>query len=290
MNAVELFAGIGGFGIALERNGVPVVAQCEIDKHAQKVLKKHFPSAKLFNDVKEVTGEGLIECGFEPDTGIIVGGFPCQDVSVAGKRAGLTGADGVHTRSGLFWEVVRILDETKASTFILENVPGLLSSNKGNDFATILVCLQNIGYGDISWRILDSQFFGVSQRRRRVFIVGRRAGTLGRASAQILDIAQGRAWYLAKGEQKRKVASRNVKESIGEPVWWNGAVVTDSLTTTSNEQRMPDKGRFQAVIMPFTPSSFGQYQEGVGTLRSNGGDLGGSETLLALSKPEILRE
>jgi DNA (cytosine-5)-methyltransferase 1 len=213
VNAVSLFAGVGGFDLALERNGIPVVAQCEIDKHAQKILQRHFPKAKLFSDVKEVTGDKLIECGFEPATGIIVGGFPCQDVSVAGKRAGLTGSDGVHTRSGLFWEVVRILEETQAATFILENVPGLLSSNQGRDFATILLALQECGYSDLSWRILDSQFFRVPQRRRRVFIVGRRAGTLGRTSAEILALAEGRAGYLAKGEQKGKDVAGEVTDS-----------------------------------------------------------------------------
>ena len=159
MKAVELFSGVGGFGIALERNGVEVVATCEIDKHAQKILTRHFPKAKLFTDVSTLTGEDLFNAGFD-SSGIIVGGFPCQDVSVAGKRAGLTNSDGTHTRSGLFWEVIRLLKETQAKYFILENVPGLLSSNGGQDFAVILGALDELGYG-IAWRILDAQYFGV---------------------------------------------------------------------------------------------------------------------------------
>jgi DNA (cytosine-5)-methyltransferase 1 len=98
--AVSLFAGVGGFDLALERNGVKVVASVEIDKKAQEVLKKHFPQSTIFGDITGVTGEQLIAAGFEPRNGIITGGFPCQDLSVAGKRAGLGGS-----RSGLFWEI-----------------------------------------------------------------------------------------------------------------------------------------------------------------------------------------
>jgi len=113
--AVSLFAGVGGFDLALERNGVKVVASIEIDKNAQEVLKKHFPQSTIFGDITGVTGEQLIAAGFEPRTGIITGGFPCQDLSVAGKRAGLGGS-----RSGLFWEICRLLDETRAQNFILK--------------------------------------------------------------------------------------------------------------------------------------------------------------------------
>ena len=140
MNAVSLFAGIGGFDLALERSGINVVASVEIDKKCQEVLKKQFPNSKIFGDVKEVTGEQLINAGFKPEQGIITGGFPCQDLSVAGKRAGITGA-----RSGLFWEIIRLLKETKAQNFILENVPGLLSSGGGKIWELSLERWMNSG-------------------------------------------------------------------------------------------------------------------------------------------------
>lgn len=207
MNAVSLFAGVGGFDLALERNGVKVVATCEIDKNAQKILTRHFPNAKLFSDVSTLTGKELLDAGFDPSNGIIVGGFPCQDVSVAGKRAGLTLTDGTHTRSGLFWQIVRLLEETKAQYFILENVPGLLSSNDGRDFGTVLGALDELGYG-VSWRILDAQHHGVPQRRKRVFIVG----CLGdpERPSEILNITQGRARYLEKSSTKRKNSTDSV--------------------------------------------------------------------------------
>jgi len=136
-----------------------------------------------------VTGDQLINAGFNPDRGIIVGGFPCQDLSVAGKRAGLDGA-----RSGLFWEICRLLDETKARYFILENVPGLLSSNNGRDMGAVVGALVERGYG-VSYRVLDAQHFGVAQRRRRVFIVGSLGGHWG-TSSEILDLRQGRRGHL----------------------------------------------------------------------------------------------
>jgi len=208
MNAVSLFAGVGGFDIALERNGVKVVASVEIDANARGVLHYQFPNTKLFTDVCEVSGKDLTDAGFEPKTGIIVGGFPCQDLSVAGKRAGLDGA-----RSGLFFEIVRLLDETKAQNFILENVPGLLSSNKGRDMATVIGALSDLGYS-IAWRVLDAQFFGVPQRRRRVFIVGN-LGDNWRTPAEILALSEGGSGYLAESSKPRKKSTSTFARGLG---------------------------------------------------------------------------
>ena len=250
--AVSLFAGVGGFDLALERAGVKVVASVEIDKKAQEVLKKHFPDSTIFGDITGVTGEQLRAAGFEPENGIITGGFPCQDLSVAGKRAGLGGA-----RSGLFWEICRLLDETRTQNFILENVPGLLSSNQGKDMAVVLEALVERGYR-IAYRVLDAQHFGVPQRRRRVFIVGC-LGDSGRSPGEILSISESRAGYLAKSDKKRKDTAAQIVKRAGE---------------TSAEQ-----------IDSFSPSSFAEYiqNENVSaTLRAGGGDLGGgSETLIA---------
>ena len=126
--AVSLFAGVGGFDLAMERSGIDVVATVEIDKAARGVLERRFPNSHHFTDIKETTGEQLRNAGFVPHGGIITGGFPCQDLSVAGKRAGLVGR-----RSGLFWEIVRLIDELSPQWVVLENVPGLLSSNDGRD-------------------------------------------------------------------------------------------------------------------------------------------------------------
>jgi len=205
---VSLFAGIGGFDLAMERAGINVVATVEWDKHAQGVLARRFPNSKLYGDITGVTGEQLINAGFDPANGIITGGFPCQDLSVAGRRAGLSGS-----RSGLFWEICRLLDETKAQSFILENVPGLLSSNEGRDMGTVIRALEERGYS-IAWRVLDAQHFGVAQRRRRVFIVGH-LGNDWRTPAEILSIGESSARYSEQSNTKRKDPTYKTSDGAG---------------------------------------------------------------------------
>jgi DNA (cytosine-5)-methyltransferase 1 len=209
ITAVSLFAGVGGFDLALERNGVKVVASVEIDKKAQEVLRRHFPQSKIFGDIQGVTGEQLIHSGFNSN-GIIAGGFPCQDLSVAGKRAGLQGS-----RSGLFWEICRILDETKAQGFVLENVGGLLSSNEGRDMRTVTNALNELGYG-LAWRSFDSQHFGVAQRRKRVFIVGF-LGDSGERAAEVLAIEEGRRRYIGTGgKEEPRIAVGTPKRTVND--------------------------------------------------------------------------
>jgi DNA (cytosine-5)-methyltransferase 1 len=161
MNYLSLFSGIGGFDLAFNRAGMKCVGMCEIDKNCQDILHRHFEFVHIYDDVKEINGSDFEKGAID----LICGGFPCQDLSVAGKRAGLTGE-----RSGLWFEFARVIDELEPRWVVIENVPGLLSSNKGKDFAVIVQWLAERGYG-VSWRVLDAQYFGVAQRRRRVFIV-----------------------------------------------------------------------------------------------------------------------
>ena len=206
MTAVSLFAGVGGFDLALERNGVDVVASAEIDKHARAILAKQFPNQKQFDDVRKVNANELRDAGFIPERGIITGGFPCQDLSVAGKRAGLAGA-----RSGLFYEIARIADETKAKWLVLENVPGLLSSQRGADMGAVVGTLVDLGYG-VAWRVLDAQHFGVPQRRRRVFIVAERAGNPS-GPAEVLFKRQGLRGDSSQGGTSRQETAGDVRSS-----------------------------------------------------------------------------
>ena len=200
LTAVSLFAGVGGFDLAMQRNGIKTVATVEIDKNARGVLQRRFPDATHFEDVTKVTGDELRAAGFIPSRGIITGGFPCQDLSVAGKRAGLAGK-----RSGLYWEIIRLVDELEPKYLVLENVPGLLSSNGGRDMGTVIGALDARGYG-VSWRVLDAQYFGVAQRRRRVFIVGCAGDTRG-TSAEILALSEGLSGHPAKVKRKRQTTS-----------------------------------------------------------------------------------
>lgn len=176
----SLFSGIGGFDLAFDRAGMKCVWQVEKDKQASAVLAKRWPAVPRIDDV--VRARAYIERFpgrlVRPD--IVCGGFPCQDLSVAGKRAGLAGS-----RSGLFWVMRRIIAKLKPTWFVLENVPGLLSSNRGRDMGAVVKSLVDSGYG-IAWRVLDAQFFGLAQRRKRVFIVGC-LGDVQRAGSVLFD-------------------------------------------------------------------------------------------------------
>jgi DNA (cytosine-5)-methyltransferase 1 len=164
LTAVSLFAGIGGLDLACQRAGIDVRAAVEIDPGCRSVLARHFPAAALFEDVTEVTGDQLRATGFVPRHGVVCAGWPCQGNSVAGRRGGL--AD---PRSGLWRHVVRLLAATRPRWFLGENVPGLLSIHGGQDFAAVVRDLDELGYG-VAWRVLDAKWFGVPQRRRRVFL------------------------------------------------------------------------------------------------------------------------
>lgn len=155
----SLFSGIGGFDLGFERAGMKCAWQCEIDPKASAVLARHWPGVPNIGDVRNVRRDNV------ETVDVICGGFPCQDLSVAGKRAGLAGE-----RSGLWFEFARVIDKLEPGWVVIENVPGLLSSNRGRDFAIILQWLAKRGYG-VAWRVLDAQYFGLAQRRKRVFIV-----------------------------------------------------------------------------------------------------------------------
>jgi DNA (cytosine-5)-methyltransferase 1 len=156
----SLFSGIGGFDLGLERAGWETRWQVENDAFCNRILKRHWPEVKRYGDIRTIEPERLERVD------MLCGGFPCQDLSVAGKGKGLAGE-----RSGLWYEYLRLVRALRPAWVFIENVPGLLSSNKGKDMGIVLGDLAQCGYG-VAWRILDSQYFGVPQRRRRVFIVG----------------------------------------------------------------------------------------------------------------------
>ena len=187
----SLFSGIGGFEIGFERAGMTCSWQVETDDWCNQTLIKHWPDVPKYKDVRDVGKENL------ESVDLISGGFPCQDISVAGRRKGLAGK-----RSGLWFEFHRILEETHPRWAIIENVPGLLSSNEGQDFAIILRGLANLGYG-VAYRVLDAQYFGVAQRRRRVFIIG----SLGDySSVEILFESESLRRNSKARKEKRKIA------------------------------------------------------------------------------------
>lgn len=159
MRVGSLFSGVGMIDLGFQHAGFEVAWQVEIDQQARSVLARHWPDVPKFEDVREIGKKQLGKVD------VIAGGWPCQGNSVAGARAGMNDA-----RSGLWREVVRILEELKPRFFVGENVPGLLSVNGGNDFRRVMDDLNAAGY-IVDVDICDAQFFGVPQRRRRVFFV-----------------------------------------------------------------------------------------------------------------------
>jgi len=195
MKYLSTFSGIGGFelGIQLaydlvnrhkEQGGAKMVLECEhlptgehvertptcigyseIDKYASQIYQSHFPTHKPYGDITTIIAEDL------PDFDLLVGGFPCQSFSIAGKRGGFN-----DTRGTMFFELARILRAKQPRLFVFENVKGLLSHDGGRTFATIIQTLDELGY-DCQWQVLNSKNHGVPQNRERVFIIGHLRGT-----------------------------------------------------------------------------------------------------------------
>ena len=227
----SLFDGAGGFPLAAVMNGIEPVWASEIEPFPIAVTHRRFPNMKHLGDVSKVNGAEI-----EP-VDIITFGSPCQDLSVAGKRAGLDGE-----RSGLFLQAVRIIKEMRGATngryptiAIWENVPGAFSSAKGEDFRIVLeqFCqvkdsnaavprppqgkwadageIMDDGYS-VAWRVLDAQFWGVPQRRRRIFLA---ADFTGGGAGDILFVRDGLQRDFAESTKSWKGAAPDAERGVG---------------------------------------------------------------------------
>ena len=162
LRVLDLFSGIGGFSLGLERTGgFETVAFCEIEEYPRKVLAKHWPDVPIYEDVRNVTGERLAADGIAVD--VITGGFPCQDLSSAGQRAGIFGE-----RSGLWGEIIRLVGELRPKYMLFENVAGLLTGDGGRWFDRLLTDLAAIRY-DIQWECISAAQMGAPHLRQRVY-------------------------------------------------------------------------------------------------------------------------
>lgn len=158
---LSLCSGIEAASVAWEPLGWEAVAFSEIEKFPCSVLKHHFPNVQNVGDMTQIDGSQ-----YRGAVDLIVGGTPCQGFCIAGKRGGLS-----DERSGLALHFIRIVSECRPRWFVWENVPGAFSTNGGRDFGSFVKALDECWY-HIAWRVLDAQFFGTSQRRRRIFLVG----------------------------------------------------------------------------------------------------------------------
>ena len=292
----SLFAGVGGFDIGLEAAGWECGWQVEWDKNCQQTLSHHWPNVPKWLDVSDVNGAEL------PPVDVITFGSPCQDLSVAGKRAGIQQEGG---RSNLFFEATRIIKEMRDATAgvsprwaIWENVPGAFTSGKGDDFEAVLAEMANLGASLLEWATLDAQFFGVPQRRRRVFVIACFDTAISdRGGRPILAISEsGRRNTTSRKPSRESVATEtstsvgthngNAQTGLDKPIIFSHTQGLDAQPSETASPTLRVGGAGMAVAEPFTASSHAGYSDGVGTLRANGGDLGGgSETLLVHETP-----
>lgn len=263
---LSLFSGAGGADLALEAAGFSVAALCEIEPHARAVLREHWPDVPLHGDVQTLDGTA-----YRGQVDVVVGGSPCQDLSVAGKRAGLS--EGSGTRSSLFHDQVRIWNESGAPYLIWENVKGAFSSSKGADFAAVLsaivgspIAVPRDGWTNAgvvagptavaAWRLLDLQHFGVPQRRERIVVLATRAG--GVDPAEVLALGQSLSRDSAPRFEAREGTARDAGGGVG------GAVIP-ILEATSRQWKST-----QGSV------GIGQDDDTMGTLgaRSGGQEVG----------------
>ena len=205
----SLFTGVGGFDLGCDAAGWHCDWQVEWDKKAASVLKRHWPDVPRCSDVRDVNGRDL------PPVDVITFGFPCQDLSVAGNQAGLDG-----DRSKLFFEATRIIREMREATdgtypriVIAENVRGLLYADGGIAMGRCINEMALIGAVDIEWRLLDAQYFGIPQRRRRVFIVAS-FNPRARGSSPILSQPESMRRSSAASIETREDAASTIGRSV----------------------------------------------------------------------------
>ena len=166
MKVLDLFSGIGGFSLGLERAGMETIAFCEFDEHAQKVLRKHWPDVPIHSDIRELDAKQ-----YRGTVDVICGGFPCQDLSTAGKQVGFSGE-----RSSLYGEMLRVISECMPRYAIFENVTGLLTGDSGRWFGQFLYDLAQIGF-DAEWHCVSASDIGAQHHRDRVWVIAYPCGS-----------------------------------------------------------------------------------------------------------------
>jgi DNA (cytosine-5)-methyltransferase 1 len=222
---LSVCSGIEAASVAWEPLGWTPVAFAEIEKFPSKVLAHHYPGVANLGDMTRFR-EWDIERGA---VDVLVGGTPCQSFSVAGLRKGLD-----DPRGNLALTFIAMVDHYRPEWVIWENVPGVLSSSGGRDFGSFLGALGQLGYG-FAYRVLDAQYFGVPQRRRRVFVVAHSSGDSRRA-----------AEILFEPESLRGDSPKTQSQEEGR--FWNGSTITQTLDAVLHKgQMMPEKNRFPVV-------------------------------------------
>ena len=205
MKILDLFSGIGGFSLGLERAGMQTIAFCEVDPVCRQVLKKHWPNVPIFEDVKTLTAKDIHDT-----VDVICGGFPCQDISLAGRGAGLAGE-----RSGLWYEYHRLIEEIRPRYIIIENVAALRT--RGLD--EVLRCLDALGY-DAEWHCIPASAVSAPHQRDRVWVIAYRQSMADAEQSR----SQGRLSWWADQERQGELGHLGRCRTVdGQPIenQWN---------------------------------------------------------------------
>ena len=239
---LSVCSGMEAASVAWHPLGFQAVGFSEIEPFPCAILKHRFPNTTNYGSLTEHTSWQIEQGAVD----LFVGGTPCQSFSVAGLRKGMS-----DPRGNLALTFLALADRLRPRWIVWENVPGVLSSNGGRDFGSFLSALGQLGYG-FAYRVLDAQYFGVPQRRRRVFVVACLGNST--APAEVLSIAEGLRGYIEKGNKKRKGSATDAGKSVEANgcQWWDGRDTAQTLTVkgAGGDQRMPDKGNFGALLEP----------------------------------------
>lgn len=266
MKYVSIFSGIEAATVAWHPLGWEPLAFSEIDPFPSTVLQHHYPDIPNLGDITKIDWSPYVGAA-----DIVVGGSPCQSFSVAGKREGLAGA------SGLMFEYIRAVRELRPRWFVWENVPGAFTSERGEAYRQLLSEMDALGYG-LAWRVLDAQFFGVTQRRERVFLVGS-LGTM--RCAEVLFERESLSWNHQSSRQKRQALTEEAQERVGEADHDSGCL---NPGETQSRRVYPASGVYPTLS---TREKSGQNQESVFT--QFGDDVAGTLTSRYDSSPCVDR-
>ena len=266
MKYVSIFSGIEAATVAWHPLGWEPLAFSEIDPFPSTVLQHHYPDIPNLGDITKIDWSPYVGAA-----DIVVGGSPCQSFSVAGKREGLAGA------SGLMFEYIRAVRELRPRWFVWENVPGAFTSERGEAYRQLLSEMDGLGYG-LAWRVLDAQFFGVAQRRERVFLVGS-LGTM--RCAEVLFERESLSWNHQSSRQKRQALTEEAQERVGEADHDSGCL---NPGETQSRRVYPASGVYPTLS---TREKSGQNQESVFT--QFGDDVAGTLTSRYDSSPCVDR-
>jgi DNA (cytosine-5)-methyltransferase 1 len=274
----SFFSGVGGLDLGFENAGIRTVSLCEFEPYASAVLAERFPGVPNLGDITKIND------GEVPNAEVYSGGFPCQDLSASGARRGF--ADG--TRSRLAFTFLDLVERRRPRWVVLENVPGLLTSNRGRDFGRLIHEMGFMGYG-LAWRGLDAQWFGVPHKRRRIFIVAARDDAFndlgGERAAEVLVECEGACGHLTAGQSTGEETPVDRGGSVGERRSEHPATHPDRMRTVDGVAGRVDD-RSEPAAFSF-PSRFGSNAQVTADIAQSFAHSAGAPAVMRSGEPDV---